>query len=105
MTGRTISGRTVFAVLVLVTGVLAISISGEALAQGCAMCATYLSANDPRTQAFKTSIIFLMIMPFAVVGSVGGWVAWMHRRHRLRQSVQPVFPMLPALGAEGEGVS
>jgi hypothetical protein len=74
-----VSGVTVSAVLVVAAGVLAISIPGEALAQGCAMCATYLSANDPRTQAFKTSIIFLMIMPFAVVGSVGSWVAWMYR--------------------------
>ena len=52
-------------------------------AQGCAMCATYLSnGQDPRTDAFKVSIMFLMAMPFTVVGVAGGWILWMYRRHR-----------------------
>ena len=85
--------------LALAIALMATSLPGEAFAQGCAMCATYLSGNDPRTEAFKTSILFLMIMPFAVVASVGGWLAWMYRRHRLRQ------PALQVLRAEGEGLS
>ena len=52
-------------------------------AQGCAMCATYLSnGQDPRADAFKVSIMFLMAMPFTVVGVAGGWILWMYRRHR-----------------------
>jgi len=66
-------------------------------AQGCAMCATYLAnGNDPRAEAFKISIMFLMAMPFVVVASAGGWIVWMHRRARMS---------LPALELEEEGVS
>ena len=86
-------------VLLIVAGGAALLVPGEALAQGCAMCATYLSAGDPRTEAFKTSILFLMVMPFAVVASVGGWIAWMYRRHRVRQ------PTLHIATAEGEELS
>jgi len=74
--------------------------SPEARAQGCAMCATYLSnGQDPRAEAFKTSIIFLMCMPFVVVASAGGWILWMHWRSRPRR------PSLRVLRAEGEGAS
>ena len=72
----------------------------ESLAQGCAMCATYLSnGTDPRSDAFKISIMFLMAMPFLVVGCAGGWIAWMYRRSRLDR------PDLRVLRAEREGVS
>src|SRR5215470_15506613 len=73
---------------------------GESLAQGCAMCATYLSNGaDPRSDAFKISIMFLMAMPFVVVGCAGGWIAWMYRRSRLSR------PELRVLQVEREGVS
>lgn len=70
----------------------------DGLAQGCSMCATYLNGNDPRTEAFRTSILFLMSMPFVVVGSVGAWILWMYRRQRPR-------PMVQVLRAEQEGTS
>jgi len=71
----------------------------QALAQGCAMCATYLNGQDPRSDAFKTSILFLMSMPFIVVGCVGGWILWMYRRNRARR------PALRVLRTEREGAS
>jgi len=55
-------------------------VPAQSFAQGCAMCATYLDGTDPRSDAFKTSILFLMSMPFLVVGTVGGWILWMYRR-------------------------
>ena len=59
------------------------------------MCATYLSnGQDPRADAFKVSIMFLMAMPFTVVGVAGGWILWMYRRHR------PSRPPLHVLRAE-----
>lgn len=71
----------------------------QSFAQGCAMCATYLSnGQDPRSEAFKISILFLMAMPFVVVGSAGAWILWMYRRNRLRQ------PPLRVLRAEQEGM-
>jgi hypothetical protein len=75
-------------------------VPAESFAQGCAMCATYLAnGTDPRADAFKVSIMFLMAMPFLVVGCAGGWIAWMYRRSRLNR------PELRLLRAEGEGVS
>ena len=69
-------------------------------AQGCAMCATYLSnGQDPRADAFKVSIMFLMCMPFLTVLSAGGWILWMHWRSRPRR------PALRVLHAEEEGAS
>jgi heme/copper-type cytochrome/quinol oxidase subunit 2 len=60
----------------------------QSLAQGCAMCATYLSNGaDPRAQAFKISIMFLMAMPFVVVATAGGWIVWMYRRSRPSVSI------------------
>ena len=69
----------------------------RSFAQGCAMCATYLNGTDPRSDAFKTSILFLMSMPFLVVGTVGGWILWMYRRKSIRR------PDLRLLRAEREG--
>ena len=75
-------------------------VPAESWAQGCAMCATYLSNGaDPRAEAFKISIMFLMAMPFLVVACAGGWIAWMYRRSRLDR------PELRVLQAESEGVS
>jgi hypothetical protein len=73
-------GRVVTVVLVACA---ATTVPAAAFAQGCAMCATYLSnGQDPKTDAFKTSILFLMAMPFTIVASTGGWILWMHRRPR-----------------------
>jgi len=69
------------------------------LAQGCAMCATYLSGEDPRAEAFRISILFLMSMPFVAVGCAGAWIVWMYRRQRPRR------PPLRVLRAEREGAS
>jgi ABC-type phosphate transport system permease subunit len=74
-------------------------VPAQTLAQGCAMCATYLSnGRDPSSEAFKISILFLMAMPFVVVGSAGAWILWMYRRNRPRQ------PALRVLRAEQEGM-
>ena len=60
--------------------------SENALAQGCAMCGTALSAGDPVTQGFNWSIAFLMAMPYVVFGVVGGWLAYVRRRHPNHQA-------------------
>jgi hypothetical protein len=92
---RTVAGLGITAVV----GVIALALTpAESLAQGCAMCATYLSnGTDPRSDAFKTSIIFLMCMPFLTVLSAGGWIVWMHWRSRPRR------PVLRVLHVEEEG--
>jgi hypothetical protein len=58
------------------------ALSSQALAQGCAMCKSSLDGpNDPTAQAFNVTTLFLMAMPYVVVGSVGAWMYVSTRRH------------------------
>jgi hypothetical protein len=58
-----------------------LAIPERVLAQGCAMCRTALPGqNDPLGAAFNTSILFMMAMPYLIVGSVGGWIYLASRR-------------------------
>jgi hypothetical protein len=54
----------------------------HAVAQGCAMCGTVLGANDPRANAFKWSILFLMAVPYVLAVAVAGWLYLSVRRGR-----------------------
>jgi nitrate reductase NapE component len=93
---RVVAAAGIAAVAGLLAGAL---VPAASLAQGCAMCATYLNGHDPRSEAFKVSILFLMSMPFVAVGCAGGWILWMYRRQRPRR------PPLRVLRAEREGAS
>lgn len=66
--------------LSLTVCVLASVLVFPAIALSCAVCLTGASANDPMTDAFNWSVIFLMAMPYTVVGSVAGWLAYTHWR-------------------------
>ena len=48
------------------------------LAQGCAMCGSALG-DGSLGQAFNTSILFMMAAPYAIVGTVGGWLFYKYR--------------------------
>jgi hypothetical protein len=65
-----------FFVLGLVAAVLVFPVIAEA----CAVCLTAAGQNDPLVNAFNWSILFLMAMPYAVLGSIGGWLFYVHRR-------------------------
>lgn len=52
----------------------------SALAQGCAMCGSSFSENDPTTQAFNSSVVFLMITPYVLFFTALGCVALLYRR-------------------------
>jgi hypothetical protein len=54
--------------------------AANALAQGCAMCASSFEPNDPATKAFNTSILFLMIAPYAIFFTALGCVVVLYRR-------------------------
>jgi len=75
------------------------TVPARVLAQGCAMCATAVDgANDPLARGLNVSIMFLLAMPFALVGSVALWFTYMYWRSRLRR------PSLRVLRSEREGV-
>jgi hypothetical protein len=43
------------------------------------MCGSALS-NDPLGRAFSWSILFMMAVPYTVIGAAGAWLYYMHRR-------------------------
>ena len=49
-----------------------------ALASACSVCVT--GDNDPTSNAFNWSVLFLMATPYAVVGSIAGWLFFKYRR-------------------------
>jgi len=49
-----------------------------ALASACSVCVT--GDNDPTSNAFNWSVLFLMATPYTVVGSIAGWLFYKHRR-------------------------
>lgn len=50
------------------------------IAEACAVCLTGAAQNDPAAHAFNWSILFMMAMPYAVLGSIGGWLFYAYRR-------------------------
>ena len=69
----------------LATGVLIVI--SPALAAACAVCGLD-SLADPITRGFSGSILFLMGMPFAVVGVIGGGLFYMNRRALTRRNFE-----------------
>ena len=65
--------------LVLVATALVVGRALPAGAQACAMCGSALS-NDPLGRAFSWSILFMMAVPYTVIGAAGAWLYYMHRR-------------------------
>jgi hypothetical protein len=45
----------------------------------CSVCLGGVDGHDPLTDAFNWSVLFLMAMPYAVVGSIAGWIFYMYR--------------------------
>jgi hypothetical protein len=72
----------------------------EAFAQGCAMCRTALGGpEDPLARGLNVSILFLLSMPFALLGTVSGWFFYVFRREHRRRST------LSLLATQKEGMS
>lgn len=63
-----------------------------AAAEACSVCLAGVSENDPVTNAFNWSILFLIAMPYAVVGSIGGWLFYVHRRAAKRRGAPAEKP-------------
>jgi hypothetical protein len=64
----------------------------SAFAQACAMCGSSFAPDDPATRAFTWSIIFLLLVPYTVFGTVAGWLFWTYRHagDRPRASIIPL---------------
>jgi hypothetical protein len=59
----------------------------------CAVCVT--GAGDPTADAFNWSVLFLMAMPYLVVGSIAGGLFYTYRRTaRKREPAQTAEPLV-----------
>jgi hypothetical protein len=84
------------------------------VAHACAVCGHATTPGDPLGRGFYWGMLFLLAMPFSVVGTMGGWVAYRYwragRRRRaadaspwsLRQKVWAIFPGRPWTQKESE---
>ena len=72
-------GKNCAALFVAVATVVA-----AAAAHACAVCVAG-AADDPLTDAFNWSVLFLMAMPYTVVGSIAAWLFYAHRRASAKQ--------------------
>lgn len=66
-------------------------------ARACALC----FGDGESLAGFTVSWLFLVLMPFAVIGAVGGWIFWIHRRNASRNS--PERSGRPALTQKESG--
>jgi hypothetical protein len=66
-------------------------------ARACAVC----FGDGESLAGFTVSWLFLVLMPFAVVGSIGGWIFLLHRRNASRNS--PERSGRPALTQKESG--
>ncbi len=64
--------------LLLVMGIAGVVFSSWT-AHACSVCGGAAIGTDPGT-GFNTSILFLLSLPYVLVGTVIGWLLYTHRR-------------------------
>jgi hypothetical protein len=80
-------GQRGVAALVAALGVL---LARSTFAQ-CAMCGTALSSpDDPLARGLFWSVVFLISLPYAIVGAFIAAIAWAHHRAKLRRERSPL---------------
>ncbi len=67
----------------------AIGVAATAVVQVCAVWANGASADDAVSDAYNWSVLFLMAMPYVVMGSVAGWIFYFYRRGERRRKKRP----------------
>ena len=73
-----------------------------ALAGACSVCVTG-GDNDPTSNAFNWSVLFLMATPYTVVGSIAGWLFFKYRRAATKTTEEAARePALPLTWNEEE---
>ena len=78
--------------LLLAAGVVVVAAAVGAVlpvdAHACSVCWD-LSSDDLSSRAMNWSILFLMAMPFTIVGSIGGWLVYKYRHSSKVERQQP----------------
>ncbi len=86
---------------VLVLGIGAIVMLSPWTAQACSVCGGSALGTDPGT-GFNSSILFLLAMPYVVVGAIGGWLIYTYRRGVGTEGKKGVRPPLTWTQKESE---
>jgi hypothetical protein len=66
------------------------------LAHACAVCLTG-AGDDPVTDAFNWSVLFLMAAPYTVVGVIAGWLVYAKRRSTAKVKAESAGQPLTSL--------
>lgn len=77
--------------VVLTVGVATAVMLDPGTARACSVCGGSALGTDPGT-GFNSSILFLLTMPYLVVGVIGGWLMYSYRRRigfRKKKDVRP----------------
>lgn len=64
----------------LALGIVSVVLLIPVAAQACPVC--FASADDRVIFAFYATTLFLTVMPFAIVGSILGWLFYLKRQAR-----------------------
>jgi len=90
-------------ILLGLVGVSTALIYSPAIANACAVC--WAGDGGPIEEAFNWSVLFLMATPYAVVGSIAGWLFCTYRRSAAKrernEATQPLGHL--ALNPEERG--
>jgi hypothetical protein len=66
------------------------------LAHACSVCLTG-AGDDPVTDAFNWSVLFLMAAPYTVVGAIAGWLVYAKRRSTAKADTESAGQPLGSL--------
>ena len=71
-----------------------------AIANACAVC--WAGDGGPIEEAFNWSVLFLMATPYAVVGSIAGWLFYTYRRSAAKRERNAATQLLGHLALNPE---
>ena len=75
-------------------------IYSPAIANACAVC--WAGDGGPIEEAFNWSVLFLMATPYAVVGSIAGWLFYTYRRSAVKREKSEALQLRVHLGLNPE---
>lgn len=62
--------------------VLAVALGGGSVFAQCAMCEGNAAAGSDGGAAYNSSTLFMLAVPYLLLGGIGGYVVWSFRRPR-----------------------
>ena len=57
--------------------------AGGSLRAQCAMCEGTAAAGSDSGAAYNSSTMFMLVVPYLLLGCIGGYVAWTFRKPRI----------------------